>query len=315
MINSQKENGFVPIATEIMKAFPRIRIPGEARQLLDLILRLTYGFNQKAADISLNKFVSGTGLNKPAIIRGLNKLQRMNLISVIQKDNGDTRKYSFIKQYELWKPLSKKIMPVISVIQKDNGIKIAFNVFRPNPRYANLLETWNKLGFNQLSIINSLVFRALEVLFEEGFTDKDICTWINNYKLIINDGNYIYSYKWTLLKFLEKGNDYFRDLASAKDNFRADKSFQGKSIETGLEKEKAEARIRAKESKQLRADAETAQIENERQIEIYNRYEALSAQEQELINQQAIKALETRYKKDKVMLRFKIIELLEKGYC
>lgn len=37
MAEPQKENGYTPIANEIMDALCRIRIPGEERQVLDCI--------------------------------------------------------------------------------------------------------------------------------------------------------------------------------------------------------------------------------------------------------------------------------------
>jgi phage replication O-like protein O len=48
MIESpQKEHGYTPIANEIYDAFVRTRISGEARQVLDCIIRKTYGYNKK----------------------------------------------------------------------------------------------------------------------------------------------------------------------------------------------------------------------------------------------------------------------------
>lgn len=47
MANPQCENGFTKIANELMEALAKIRIPGEARQVLDVIFRQTYGWNKK----------------------------------------------------------------------------------------------------------------------------------------------------------------------------------------------------------------------------------------------------------------------------
>ena len=47
MANPQKENGYTSIANDIVEALAGIRIPGEARQCLDVILRKTYGWNKK----------------------------------------------------------------------------------------------------------------------------------------------------------------------------------------------------------------------------------------------------------------------------
>ena len=123
MASPQLKDGYITIANEIMEALANTRIPGEARQVLDVILRKTYGWNKKEDEISLSQFKKATGLLSPNIIRARGKLSKMNIISVIQKDNTDTTTYRFQKDYTKWKPLSKKITlskRIISVIQKDN---------------------------------------------------------------------------------------------------------------------------------------------------------------------------------------------------
>lgn len=125
MASPQKENGYTPIANEILEALAQTRIPGEARQILDVIIRKTYGFNKKQDAISLSQFILATNLKRPNICRAINKLKQMNIIIVIQKDNGDTTLYRFNKDFDTWKPLSKKITlskKIMSVIQKDNGV-------------------------------------------------------------------------------------------------------------------------------------------------------------------------------------------------
>lgn len=116
MASPQKENGYTAIANKIMEALASIRIPGEARQVLDVILRKTYGWNKKEDEISLSQFRKTTRLLSPNIIRARNKLLKMNVITVIKKDNSKIPTYRFQKDYTRWRPLSKSI----SVIQKDN---------------------------------------------------------------------------------------------------------------------------------------------------------------------------------------------------
>ena len=107
MASPQKENGFVPIANELYEALCRTRINGEARQVLDVIIRKTYGFQKKSDCIALSQFVLYTGLPKPTVCKALNHLKEMNLIT--QKANGIANEYSIIKDYSLWNPLPKKI--------------------------------------------------------------------------------------------------------------------------------------------------------------------------------------------------------------
>jgi len=106
MASPQKENGYTAIANELLEALAMIRIPGEARQLLDVILRKTYGFNKSEDAISLSQFVLKTGLKKNAVCKGLNKLKKLNLIT--QKVNDIANTYRFNKDFSTWKPLPKK---------------------------------------------------------------------------------------------------------------------------------------------------------------------------------------------------------------
>ena len=81
MANPHKKNGFVPIAFEIMEALAKTRIPGQARQILDFILRKTYGWDKKEDSISLSQFTEATNLTKTHVCRGINKLIEMNIIT------------------------------------------------------------------------------------------------------------------------------------------------------------------------------------------------------------------------------------------
>jgi len=116
----QVEDGFTRIANEIMEALARIRIPGEARQPLDCILRKTYGFCQKDDDIPLSQFVLATGLSKVAVCKALKKLLSLNLIT--KKGNGFITRYRFQKNYLKWNPLPKKVTLPKKVIKGVNSL-------------------------------------------------------------------------------------------------------------------------------------------------------------------------------------------------
>lgn len=155
MSNPQCENGYTKIANEILDALCHIRINGEARQILDTIIRKTYGYHKKQDKISLSQFVITTGIKKPNICKAINKLRQMNLIIIIQKDNGDINSYRFNKDFDTWEPLSKKITlskKIISVIQKDNAslskkIHTKDNTTKDNkdiPPSAVPINSWTK---------------------------------------------------------------------------------------------------------------------------------------------------------------------------
>jgi phage replication O-like protein O len=107
MASPQKENGYTPIANEIMEALAKIRIPGQARQVLDVILRMTYGYRKTSDHISLQQFEIATGMKRNHICRSLKILQAINMVVPIKglgsPNKGTTAtSYSFQKDFEKW---------------------------------------------------------------------------------------------------------------------------------------------------------------------------------------------------------------------
>lgn len=122
MANPQKEDGYTAIANEIMEALCRHRIPGEDRQVLDVIFRKTYGFNKIEDYISLSQFVDMTGMKKPNIIGSLKSLLSKRII-IIQMDDGFRKVYRINKDFDKWERYSNRSLlskRIIGVIQKDN---------------------------------------------------------------------------------------------------------------------------------------------------------------------------------------------------
>jgi len=120
MASPQKENGFTPIANELLDALARTRIPGEARQVLDVIIRQTYGWQRKTVQISYRRFSELTGLQNGHIYRGIRSLVD-HLIVVISADG-----FSVQKNYDLWLPYSKRGYSESGVLPKGilrKGIK------------------------------------------------------------------------------------------------------------------------------------------------------------------------------------------------
>ena len=115
MASPQIENGYIKVSNELYDALIKTRINGEARQMLDAIIRKTYGFSKKEDAISTSQFMQMTGMSKNAVNRARSKLVEMNIITVSQKGYPVTQKgyrqiltYSIQKDYEKWKRYPKK---------------------------------------------------------------------------------------------------------------------------------------------------------------------------------------------------------------
>jgi len=127
MGNPQLKNGYTRIANELLEALCSIRIRGESRQIFDVIIRKTYGFNKKEDCIPLSQFVQYTGIKKPNVIRAIAILVKMNLI--VKKDYKKAARYSINKNYHSWNVLSRKKTKKLiekhsseNLITKDNAI-------------------------------------------------------------------------------------------------------------------------------------------------------------------------------------------------
>jgi phage replication O-like protein O len=120
-MNPQTEDGYTRIANELFDALAGFRIPGEARQVLDCIMRKTYGFNKKEDRIAISQIAEMTNMKKQNVFRALSKLITHRL--VIQSDY----KLSLNKNYQKWlsfKTSSKVITGKKnkSVIQSDTTV-------------------------------------------------------------------------------------------------------------------------------------------------------------------------------------------------
>lgn len=130
MANPQKENGYVPIANEIMDALGRFRIPGECRQVLDVIFRKTYGFNKKEDAIANSQFVEFTGMKKGNVSRSLSKLITNKIVIRSDNTSKDGSILKINKDYQAWIPF---------VIRSDNKIKKKKVLSKRQPKLSKVI--------------------------------------------------------------------------------------------------------------------------------------------------------------------------------
>lgn len=123
MASPQKENGYTPIANEIMEALCQINLSAYETRILLFILRKTYGWHKKEDRISLSQFSKVLHIAIPHICRTLKRLVKRKIITQI--GNGYYVSYLFQKDYEKWKSLPKQaILPkqVIGITQIGNSL-------------------------------------------------------------------------------------------------------------------------------------------------------------------------------------------------
>src|SRR3990167_2713389 len=163
MANPQVENGYLRIATEIFEALCGIRIPGETRQVIDVVIRKTYGYNKKEDCISLSQFCLLTKMRRGDVCRAINKAVSMNILKVISKEaNGKGNKYCVVKDFDSWKSLAKKRRGVanklMSISKKANkGVaKKLHTKERVKETIKESVETSSTEGFSLKEAIKKL---------------------------------------------------------------------------------------------------------------------------------------------------------------
>jgi phage replication O-like protein O len=98
---------FTKVSNELLDELAKIRIPGEAMQILFVIIRETDGWNRKEAMIQNKTFAEKTGIVKQNINRAISKLKELNLIKVIKNDYSIAPTYCFNKDCDTWKKVIK----------------------------------------------------------------------------------------------------------------------------------------------------------------------------------------------------------------
>jgi phage replication O-like protein O len=86
----------------------KIRIPGEAMQMLLFVVRKTYGFNKTHDGLATSQIMTGTGLSRKGVERARSTLRKMNLIGTDKKRGTCYLTYAFNKHYKTWITTRKK---------------------------------------------------------------------------------------------------------------------------------------------------------------------------------------------------------------
>ncbi len=119
MANPQTENGFTPIANEILEHLVEMHLSPNQWQVLLFIIRKTYGFHKKVDYIANFQIVEATRLCKAVVSRSLLTLEKRNLINRLGKHIG------FQKDWERWMKLAESSTKVSNSVNKSGTQKLA----------------------------------------------------------------------------------------------------------------------------------------------------------------------------------------------
>jgi len=106
MASPQKEEGYVPIANELVEQFAKINLSPYEWRTLWVLWRKTWGWQKKRDKISISQFQKLTGLDRRHQHRTLLSLERKKFIA--RKGNSYVTTYMFQKDYSKWKTVANK---------------------------------------------------------------------------------------------------------------------------------------------------------------------------------------------------------------
>jgi phage replication O-like protein O len=110
---------FVKVSKEFYEALAKVNLPGRERQVLDVIILQTWGYQRKAATISNSLFRKYTGLKNVQVSKAVKSLLQKRLIS--KNGNNLAAEYQVQKDYESWDLFPKT---EISIDISKNGNKL-----------------------------------------------------------------------------------------------------------------------------------------------------------------------------------------------
>jgi phage replication O-like protein O len=96
MANPQKENGFTPIANEIIEELCRRKLTGREFRVLLFTIRKTYGYHKKEDWISLSQYQKGCYLYRSGVCKVLKRLVSYRVLLKLKKG------YMLNKNYDEW---------------------------------------------------------------------------------------------------------------------------------------------------------------------------------------------------------------------
>ena len=105
MAAPQKENGYTPIANEILEAVYAAKLSATQYKILMILWRYTYGYNRKNAPISQSFIAKATDTHISSVRREMAKLVKWGIVREISPAGFNRAKVlEFNKNYDEWKP-------------------------------------------------------------------------------------------------------------------------------------------------------------------------------------------------------------------
>ena len=189
MASPQLENGYTPIANEILEALGRTKLNGTQYRILMILFRYTFGFQRKESAFS-EKFISkATGINKVNISREIKELISRKIIKVISESTYTVpRSLEFNKNYEEWEHCDQQLANHTTVSELTN-------------------TTVSELTNQEIKHINKTINKTVENIYPHKLAEA-ILSWIDYKVMSESEGN-------SFLKLIDINREKYGDNAIA----------------------------------------------------------------------------------------------------
>lgn len=227
MANPQKENGFTPIANEIMEAVAKLNLTPTGYKILFVIWRQTYGFNRIQYGLSDSFIAKATDAHPKLINREVNRLIERRILTLYKSGTyTKPRQIGFNKDYDSW----------INDYQPNKGYQLNSG-YQSNSRKGtnqmvdrvptkqlpkerqykennkdiykeSVLRHWNDQKIIVHKSLSNSISKALDKALKEN-SHEEINTAISRYSTMLKDESYTWcSYVWGLDTFLTRQKGY-----------------------------------------------------------------------------------------------------------
>jgi phage replication O-like protein O len=102
LANPQKENGYTPIANELLDAICQYGLTQNELKVILCIMRHTYGYSRKECSLSVREIAEYTGIAYTRVYDPIQSLNVKKLLFVEKSRGHKPHKYSVNKDFETW---------------------------------------------------------------------------------------------------------------------------------------------------------------------------------------------------------------------
>ena len=102
MADPKVKNGYTRIAHELLEALCLVGLNGAEFRVVLAVVRATYGWQKREAELSLTDLRNMTGLGRRTLIYSVQNLQTKNVMQVTKQEHGQRNLYALNKDYETW---------------------------------------------------------------------------------------------------------------------------------------------------------------------------------------------------------------------